>query len=181
MAIEQRPTAVYRLYDSADRLLYVGSAFDPTRRLRQHAAAKPWWSTVDPTRTRIEWYGEREAARVEHEAARTEHPLHGSPKKRIIVGYPLPRRRTPAARLASAPAPRLPPHGTLTLDTSGTRPRYRVRVGERTSTITLANFDAQSARHALAALRRTGYRPPTDPSDAGYGAYQRLHHALTEE
>ncbi|MGY5033279.1 GIY-YIG nuclease family protein [Streptomyces sp. 900116325] len=40
-----RRAAVYRLYDAADALLYVGSAYDPEERCKAHHD-KPWWPKV---------------------------------------------------------------------------------------------------------------------------------------
>jgi len=37
------PTYVYRILCSHGLLLYVGVAVDVERRLKQHAATKPWW------------------------------------------------------------------------------------------------------------------------------------------
>ncbi|MDX3298685.1 GIY-YIG nuclease family protein [Streptomyces scabiei] len=171
-----RPTAVYRLYDAAGQLLYVGSAFDPTRRLRQHAAQKSWWPEVDPTRTLIEWHGEEDAAKVEHTAARTERPAHGFPKRRIIVGYRSPRPRTPIPRLATHIPPGLPAAGELTC---ASPTRYLLRIGGRTATVTLTEpledgVPCKSAKILLGTLHRHGYRPPADPRDPGYPLYERI-------
>lgn len=66
-------TAVYRLYDSSDRLLYVGIASDPLRRWGQHAKQTTWWSSV--TATRLEWFETRKAAELaEKEAIQQEEP-----------------------------------------------------------------------------------------------------------
>jgi predicted GIY-YIG superfamily endonuclease len=52
-AVAEHPTTtdtrthyVYRLYDAADRLLYVGMTNDPGQRLREHKRSKPWWNEV---------------------------------------------------------------------------------------------------------------------------------------
>lgn len=37
-----RRAAVYRLYDAAGTLLYIGSAYDPEQRVERHRK-KPWW------------------------------------------------------------------------------------------------------------------------------------------
>lgn len=43
-----RPAELYRLYDAADRLLYVGVSCQVVERLRSnsHRCGKPWWSEV---------------------------------------------------------------------------------------------------------------------------------------
>lgn len=69
-----RPAAVYRLYDEAGVLLYVGSSFDPEERCKGHRE-KPWWQTV-ANRTE-EWHPTRERAfAVELEAIVREAPAH---------------------------------------------------------------------------------------------------------
>lgn len=60
-----RRTAVYRLYDAADTLLYVGVSWNPTVRLGSHAVDKAWWPQV--ARTAIEWHNDRVTA-LQHEA-----------------------------------------------------------------------------------------------------------------
>ena len=67
-------TAVYRLYDSADRLLYVGISDNPGRRWKDHHS-KPWWSDV--ARHTLVWYDNRaDATSAETKAIRTEAPMH---------------------------------------------------------------------------------------------------------
>jgi predicted GIY-YIG superfamily endonuclease len=74
-------TAVYRFYDAADRLLYVGMTENPAVRFTSHESLKPWWPDV--ARQTINWYDTREEAdAVETEAIRTERAVHnvaGSP------------------------------------------------------------------------------------------------------
>jgi antitoxin (DNA-binding transcriptional repressor) of toxin-antitoxin stability system/predicted GIY-YIG superfamily endonuclease len=68
-------TAVYRLYDSADQLLYIGLGSIPEARWRSHSREKAWWPHV--ARKTVEWYDSfPEAARAEHDAIQTEHPRH---------------------------------------------------------------------------------------------------------
>ena len=43
---DARTHYVYRLYDAADRLLYVGMTNDTGQRLRDHKRTKPWWGEV---------------------------------------------------------------------------------------------------------------------------------------
>lgn len=73
--INGRRTAVYRLYDAEDRLLYVGITVNPKSRLRDHRTKKPWWHEVARTETR--WFDTRpEAEDVEGVAIRDERPLY---------------------------------------------------------------------------------------------------------
>lgn len=70
-----RRTALYRLFDAEERLLYVGVAFDPAERWKEHAKSKPWW--CDVARKAVEWRESRTDALVaEADAIRTERPLY---------------------------------------------------------------------------------------------------------
>lgn len=68
-------TALYRLRDSAGRLLYVGIGRDPLRRWPEHAGDKPWWPEVADLS--MEWFESRtEALGAEATAIRVERPRH---------------------------------------------------------------------------------------------------------
>ncbi|GAA0454020.1 GntR family transcriptional regulator [Streptomyces sp. NPDC046215] len=68
-------TALYRLYDADERLLYVGITSNPKARMAHHATSKPWWSTVITRET--EWFDTREAATAaEVSAILAEKPVH---------------------------------------------------------------------------------------------------------
>lgn len=79
-ASEQHPperTALYRLYDADDRLLYVGISKRPAVRWAEHAIDKAdlWWADV--VRKTVEWFETREEAETaEVRAIRTEKPEH---------------------------------------------------------------------------------------------------------
>jgi predicted GIY-YIG superfamily endonuclease len=67
--------ALYRLYDSAETLLYVGISTNPSERLKQHASDKPWWHHV--ARHTVVWLDSRgEALKAEAEAMVKERPLY---------------------------------------------------------------------------------------------------------
>jgi len=68
-------TTLYRFFDSAGRLLYVGISGNPGRRFHQHSGEKPWWADVD--RSTMEHFATRaEAEAAEVAAIKTERPLH---------------------------------------------------------------------------------------------------------
>lgn len=70
-----RRAALYRLFDSEGRLLYVGVAFNPETRWKDHAKDKPWWNDVK--RKAVVWCTTRtDALADEAEAIRTERPLY---------------------------------------------------------------------------------------------------------
>lgn len=73
--VSDRPHALYRFYDAADQLLYVGITNNPGHRWKKHASDKPWWSDV--TRAELEHHPNRDAALAAERAAIVqEHPLH---------------------------------------------------------------------------------------------------------
>lgn len=81
--------SVYRLYDGAGALLYVGITSRGTRRIGEHARHRPWWSQV--ARAEIEHHPDRPTA-LAREAALilAERPRHN-------------RAGLPPARPAGAP------------------------------------------------------------------------------
>jgi excinuclease UvrABC nuclease subunit len=70
-------TAVYRLYDADDVLLYVGASKNTAQRWSQHAKTKFWWHKV--ASREVVWFDGRPSALLaEHLAIVAEHPLHNS-------------------------------------------------------------------------------------------------------
>ena len=68
-------SALYRLYDSEETLLYVGISTQPAERLKQHALEKLWWHHV--ARREITWLDNRaEALAAEAKAMEEERPLY---------------------------------------------------------------------------------------------------------
>lgn len=69
------PTALYRFYDTAGGLLYVGITWNLKQRWRQHQRDKFWWPDVD--RRAVHWYDNRaEAVAAEARVVEDEHPLY---------------------------------------------------------------------------------------------------------
>lgn len=96
-----RRTALYRLFDKEGRLLYVGVAFDPDERWKDHATFKPWWPLA--INKVVEWHASRTLAlQAEADAIRTEKPLHN------IKGSDLPRGRQGAASPPCQTKPKAP-------------------------------------------------------------------------
>lgn len=89
-----RRTAVYRLYNEAGELIYVGVGFIPEERMRAHAREKPWWPLVKSWT--ITWHPDRQSARdAETAAIKAEHPIAN------IAGTPLNDTKTHIAREAA--------------------------------------------------------------------------------
>lgn len=76
------PCALYRHYDKAGVLLYVGVSLNPVARLQQHRRAAHWFYQI--ARIEVEYFGDRDTAiDAESTAITTENPLHniaGKPK-----------------------------------------------------------------------------------------------------
>lgn len=84
-----RPAAVYRLFDEAKNVLYIGSSYSPEVRDRAHRLHASWGGLV--TRRTDEWHDSRGAAYdAESRAIATEGPVHN------VAGTP--RHTGPAAR-----------------------------------------------------------------------------------
>lgn len=83
-------TAVYRLYDAEDTLLYVGVSYHFGTRWNQHAKVQPWWPVTD--HQAVKWYASREDALLaEKIAIREEGPIHNirdSPREKRVKDEP---------------------------------------------------------------------------------------------
>lgn len=67
--------AVYRLFDDADDLLYVGVSTKPHKRFHQHASDKWWWNQV--VRKDITWFElDSTASFAEKTAIESESPRY---------------------------------------------------------------------------------------------------------
>lgn len=92
-----RRAAVYRLYDAAGTLLYIGSAYDPDHRCKSHRK-QPWWPEV--ARRTDEWHPARGVAYVEELKAiaveRSKYNAMGAP------GYTTPQTEAVRQRNALA-------------------------------------------------------------------------------
>lgn len=75
------PTSVYRLFDAAGRLLYVGMSQDVARRLRQHSTLQAWWPAVARVTT-VEYPSRYAARRAERDAIAAENPVHNIADRR---------------------------------------------------------------------------------------------------
>ncbi|MGX1220369.1 GntR family transcriptional regulator [Streptomyces ambofaciens] len=77
-------TALYRLYDADDQLLYVGISSDPPSRMQQHASDKLWWPEV--AHHTITWLTSRsEALAAERAAINSEHPCYNHVHKQSSI------------------------------------------------------------------------------------------------
>lgn len=68
-------TALYRFFDSAGALLYVGITSSPSARFAMHSKKSQWWKDVDHARTTVEHHESRTlAAAAELAAIKSEGP-----------------------------------------------------------------------------------------------------------
>lgn len=82
-AVPARATTLYRFYDGAGHLLYVGVTGMPESRFKAHGKSKPWWQNV--TTARLEHFGSRrEALTAEAVAIRDENPVHNIVRPRVL-------------------------------------------------------------------------------------------------
>lgn len=77
LRLAHEPTSLYRFYDAASTLLYIGITARGRGRWHNHAADKPWWPAV--TTATIEHHPNRAAAlAAERAAIIAEKPLHNT-------------------------------------------------------------------------------------------------------
>lgn len=102
LALADRLTSVYRLFDDDDTLLYVGCSCEPDRRVRADHLFKPWGQDVAYV-TRA-WYVDRFAAlRQEARAIVEESPIYNvrrTPPERIRKLEPVPAAASPDSGLS---------------------------------------------------------------------------------
>lgn len=93
MADPQGRTAIYKLYDRYNVLIYVGITNNPPVRWEQHASVQPWWHEV--VLREVEWLDTREVAEVAEARAISRH----RPKYNIDWGQPERGSVTPHGKL----------------------------------------------------------------------------------
>ncbi len=73
--ISKAPHALYRFYNSADVLLYIGLTVNIGARFSDHRLEKPWWTEI--SRIALEHFPDRRSvAAAERAAIIAEKPLH---------------------------------------------------------------------------------------------------------
>jgi hypothetical protein len=73
--LDQKPTSLYRFYDSTGTLLYIGITAQGQGRWYQHQSEKAWWPEV--SRATVEHFPDRpSAASAEVDAITAEGPMH---------------------------------------------------------------------------------------------------------
>lgn len=79
-----KPTSVYRVFDSRDQLLYVGCSTYPHARMYEHRATAPWFPLA--ARFTVHRYRNRYAALLaEAVAIIDERPIHNRQTRSDIV------------------------------------------------------------------------------------------------
>jgi predicted GIY-YIG superfamily endonuclease len=79
-------TALYRLYDADDVLLYVGISSEPKQRLKKHKWTQRWGGLI--ARQAVEWFDTWAAAEdAEEEAVKAERPIHNGTHNHPIAPF----------------------------------------------------------------------------------------------
>ncbi|MFI8439966.1 GntR family transcriptional regulator [Streptomyces rochei] len=89
MTAPSERTAIYRLYDDGDHLLYVGITSDPKTRFASHATYKHWWAQV--SRKEVSWMEGtwRQALAIEAAAIRDEQPKFNDKHNATLAPFPI--------------------------------------------------------------------------------------------
>lgn len=82
------PAVLYRCFDAADRLLYIGVTSGMAARFRQHGKDSEWWGDVERVET-VSFPQRHLAFDAERAAIVAEQPLHN--RKRHFVNLHVPR------------------------------------------------------------------------------------------
>lgn len=127
------PTYVYRLYDADGDLLYVGVAFEPEKRWKQHRETARWWPHV-VRREAVLYPTRREAFDAELRAIKSERPKHN----------------TQGSERPYMPAPRVAP----TFDVRGRVLRIRHHETQRVVATMRIDGSTKSLKNAHAATLR---------------------------
>lgn len=78
-------TALYRIYDDSDLLLYVGISNDFDRRWKEHAEVQPWWP--EHRWMKVYWHDTRkEAETAEALAIEAEKPKYNKSDGVLVLG-----------------------------------------------------------------------------------------------
>lgn len=80
-----RPHYVYRCYDRAGRLLYLGCTYNPRKRLAEHRSTSSWFAEVARTEL-VEYPDGASGFAAEAEAHASEDALHSLNKSVAIPG-----------------------------------------------------------------------------------------------
>lgn len=73
MSTSDESHILYRFYDAADELLYIGITANPAARFASHKRMKPWWESV--TRIEMERFDSRDVLMdAEKKAIEAENP-----------------------------------------------------------------------------------------------------------
>jgi len=80
---------VYRAYNAAGQLLYVGMTGNPARRAKMHRSRSPWWHEAARFRL-VGPLSQARAAQMEEEAIWSEGPIYNRPHASDFPAFGLP-------------------------------------------------------------------------------------------
>jgi predicted GIY-YIG superfamily endonuclease len=134
-------TALYRLYDADDELLYVGITWNPKSRWESHATYKSWWHKV--ARKTVEWHEDRRTAiAAEARITAAEKPRYDDSARR---SQGTPRRNAPDHEGIQKVAEAL----TSRIKEDVYPPGTRLSTGPVAQEYEVARTTASSAMHSL--------------------------------
>lgn len=172
---ELRPQVLYRMFNRAGDLLYVGITADIGMRFAQHSATQPWWKSVG--RIAVEHHDDRPSVeRAERAAIRAEAPLYNR------VHRP---RETEWQPAASEPG-EVAPHRNVRVD-DGRWAMFAAAVGARNRSRRIREFigSVVAAPETWLALRAIG-AAQAEPMSVGINRALRAYvarnrHVLVEQ
>lgn len=94
------PHILYRCFNAAGELLYIGITNDPNNRFNLHASSTPWWTDVTDIRLDKSFASRWELEEAERAAILAEIPLHNTDHNQNWHTKHKPALPTPEAREA---------------------------------------------------------------------------------
>lgn len=101
MSTLTREWQIYRAFNAAGELLYVGQTSDMPGRMRNHRSSTPWWGEVDTVACSPAGVTREEAVEAERIAIRREEPRYNvqlSVPRQIMESFRLPPETDDAFR-----------------------------------------------------------------------------------
>lgn len=158
-----RRTAVYKIYDFGDILIYVGIGVDPEDRLYSHSQIQPWRHEI--ARHEITWYETRPEAKAEE--ARTvleDNPVYNVRLRSSNLTEQMALRLTPAEVAAiNVARGRHSRSEYLRRILLGAEPRLSGEYGPMTLPLAVTPAEATAPRPALVRQPGTGILVPVAP------------------
>lgn len=166
--LASRPHALYRFYDTHDRLLYIGITVHLPTRLGNHRNDKPWWQDI--ARMTVEAFPDRPTVEAAEKAAiAAERPLYNTQHNRRNTEPPT------AIRWDFTVARRLSDH--VAIHTWGDGTAMTVRLF-RDTWVDMCRTRSRGLTPSDAHLNPEFKQAAAEATEAGHTYFQALGHAL---